>query len=181
MEKVFSIIRKTYDRKPTDDLKDLDVNTPFWVKLCLSHFKLQFILGKIIHKTYDLSRINLRNLWSNYFGQLKSWSKIKWRSQVCPRLIGISLCGENHLFCVIELFILWNPKPTSLPTRCYVWEASVVHQSKLGKTKLNGIWKHAISKNCNRIDGEPMEFEWTIFTCFTILGVLTEIQKMMAE
>ena len=30
IEKVFSIIRKTCDRKPTDDLKDLDVNTAIW-------------------------------------------------------------------------------------------------------------------------------------------------------
>ena len=29
-EKVFSIIRKSYDRKPTDDLRDLDVNTAVW-------------------------------------------------------------------------------------------------------------------------------------------------------
>ena len=30
MEKVFSIVRKIYDRKPTDDMKDLDVNTAIW-------------------------------------------------------------------------------------------------------------------------------------------------------
>ena len=34
MEKVFSVIRKTYDRKPTDDLKDLDVNTAIWFIVC---------------------------------------------------------------------------------------------------------------------------------------------------
>ena len=30
MEKVFLMIRKTYVRKPTDDLTDLDVNTAIW-------------------------------------------------------------------------------------------------------------------------------------------------------
>ena len=30
MEKVFLITRKINGRKPTDDLKDLDVNTAFW-------------------------------------------------------------------------------------------------------------------------------------------------------
>ena len=29
-EKVFSIVRKIYDRKPTDDLNDLNVETAFW-------------------------------------------------------------------------------------------------------------------------------------------------------
>ena len=30
MNKVFSIVRQTYGRSPTDDLKDLDVNTAIW-------------------------------------------------------------------------------------------------------------------------------------------------------
>ena len=111
-EKVFSIVRPRYGRSPTDDLKDLDVNTATWEHSCLAHFKLQFILDKIFHKTYNLSRINLRSLWGNHFGQLRSWSKSTRRSQVCPRLIGTSLCRKDRLSCVIELFELWNPKPT---------------------------------------------------------------------
>ena len=30
MEKVYSIVRKTYDRSPRDNLDDLDVNTAVW-------------------------------------------------------------------------------------------------------------------------------------------------------
>ena len=114
----------------------------FGVYLCLSHFKLQFILDEIIHWIYDPSRINLRSLWSTYFGQLRSSSKRRPRSQDCPRLTGTSLCGENHLCCVIELFQSWNPKPTSFLSRCYVWEASVMNQSKHGIARLNGFWKN---------------------------------------
>ena len=33
----------------------------------------------------------------------------------------------------------------------------------------------------DRIDGEPMEFEWTNFQGFTTLGILDEIQKIMTE
>ena len=33
----------------------------------------------------------------------------------------------------------------------------------------------------SRIDVEPMEFEWNIFTGFTTIGILAEIQKMMTE
>ena len=119
----------------------------FEVYLCLSHFKLQFILDEIIRRFFDPSRNNLRSLWNNYSRQLRSWSKSRRRSQDCLRLIGNNLCGENHLFCVIELFELWIPKPTSFPTRCFAWEASVQNQSTHGKTELNGIWRHAIWKN----------------------------------
>ena len=36
-------------------------------------------------------------------------------------------------------------------------------------------------KELNRIDEEPMEFEWKNFPGFTTLGVLAEIQKMITE
>ena len=36
-------------------------------------------------------------------------------------------------------------------------------------------------KDLDRIDGEPMEFEWTIFPGFTTLRILDEIQKMMIK
>ena len=48
------------------------------------------------------------------------------------------------------------------------------------KARLNGIWRHAIAKIWI-IDGEQMEFEWTNFPGFTTLGILDEIQKIMAE
>ena len=59
--------------------------------------------------------------------------------------------------------------------------ASVQNQFKLGKTKLNGIWKSRYLKELDRIDGKQIEFEWTNFPGFTTLGILNEIQKMMAE
>ena len=36
-------------------------------------------------------------------------------------------------------------------------------------------------KESDRIDGEPVEFEWKHFPGFTTLAILAEIQKMMAE
>ena len=44
----------------------------------------------------------------------------------------------------------------------------------------NRIWwylENRVRKDLNRIDGEPMEFEWKIFTGFTTLRILEEIQK----
>ena len=36
-------------------------------------------------------------------------------------------------------------------------------------------------KELDRTDGEPMEFDWENLSGFTTLGILAEIQKMMAE
>ena len=53
MEKVFSIIRKMYDRKPTDDLQDLDVHTAIW---CIF---MSVTLEAAVHLGRDYS-LNLR-------------------------------------------------------------------------------------------------------------------------
>ena len=50
----------------------------YGVYLCLSHFQLQFILGNIIHETYDPSRINLWSLWSNYHAAEKWFERFRF-------------------------------------------------------------------------------------------------------
>ena len=57
MEKVFSITRKTYDRKPTDDLKDPDVNTAVW------NIFMSVTLQAAVHLGQDYSQ-NLRSIKS---------------------------------------------------------------------------------------------------------------------
>ena len=98
----------------------------FGVYSCLSHSKLQFILEEIVHWIYDPSRINLRSLWITYFGQLRSWSKSRRRSQGCPRLSGISVCGESFLLCDRAVRIM--------KSQTYVFSDSVLcfgrHQSR---------------------------------------------------
>ena len=60
MEKIFSIVRQI---SPTDQMKELDVNTAIWnMYLSLSLFNLRFILVETSQKICDLPRINRRNL-----------------------------------------------------------------------------------------------------------------------
>ena len=77
---------------------------------------------------------------------------------------------------VTKLLRLRMPKPVSSPTRCSAWETLVTNQSKI-----KWYWETRYLKDLNRIDGEPMEFEWTIFSGSTTLGILGEIQKLMTE
>ena len=96
------------------------------------------------------------------------------------RFIGGSSCGEKRLCWLTELFSLQLQKPGSFLTQCYVWEVSVLNQSKHWKARLNGLWKHVfIFWDLIRIDGEKMEFEWTNFPGYTTLGILDEIQETM--
>ena len=98
--------------------------------LCLSLFKLQFILGKITRQICDLPRINPWNFWDSYFKWLRGWSRIRQKLLDWPRLIGSSLCGERRLCWLTQLFSSELPKPTSFLTQCRVWEVSVTKQSQ---------------------------------------------------
>ena len=72
MEKVFSIIRKIYDPKPTDDLKDLDVNTAIWCEVMSVTLQAAVHLGRDYSLGLRSVGVSLRSLWSTYFGQLRS-------------------------------------------------------------------------------------------------------------
>ena len=73
MEKVFSIVRKIYDRKPTDDMKYLDVNTAIWSTFMSVTLQAAVHLGPDCSmQNCDPSKINLRSLWSNSSRQLRS-------------------------------------------------------------------------------------------------------------
>ena len=49
------------------------------------------------------------------------------------------------------------------------------------RNKIKCYSENRYLKDLNRIDGEPMEFEWKKFSGFTTLGILEEILNMMTE
>ena len=63
LEKVLSSVGQRYGRKPGDKMEDLDVNTKNGECLCPLLFKLQFILGKTMQRTYTPSKISLSEHW----------------------------------------------------------------------------------------------------------------------
>ena len=84
---------------------------------------------------------------------------------------------------------LSNDRAVQLPTaKAYGFSDSVLCMGRIPDTPVSA-WKEKIdwfmnSHQClelDRIDGEPMEFEWTIFPGFTALQILAEIQNTMTE
>ena len=72
------------------------------------------------------------------------------------------------------------PKSKSSPILYSVWERRETILSNPGRGKFNGI-QTTIFKDLNRIDGQPMELEWKIFSGLTTLGILNQTQQMMGE
>ena len=70
----------------------------------------------------------------------------------------------------------------------YVFSDSVLCLGKMGDNPVES-WKSKIQwfsennhfKDMNRIDGQPMEFEWKIFPRLTTMGILNQVQQMMEE
>ena len=152
---------RSYDRF-TAEVQRMTWMTSTWTPLYgvypwTSRFKPQVILVETKRRICDQPRINSWSLWNSFSKWLKSWATIREKSMVWLWLITKNLRGDRRLYYVTKLLRVRMPKPKSSPTRCSEWEASVTNQSKPGRTKLNGIWKMAISK----IWIESMESRWS--------------------
>ena len=144
--KVCSIVRQTYGRSPTDDLNDLDVNTAIW------GIFMTVTLHAAVHLGQDFSG-NLR------YTKNQPLKSVRHLFQTTDRLITDPSRNYRTVHDWLEAAyvernnsVVWKgcsncefPKSTSFPIQCPVWEASVIIQSKPGKTESNCFWKHIIS------------------------------------
>ena len=92
------------DRKATDNLKDLVVNTAIWGIFMSVTLQAAVHLGR----DYSLNLRSVKNQSSKSVEHLFRTTEklIKEQTDITglSRLTGTSLCGENHLCCAIELF-----------------------------------------------------------------------------
>ena len=147
----------------------------------MSHSKLQFILVETIWRTYDLSRTNSWSLWNGHSKWLKGWLRIRQTSVVWPQLTTNSRRGDRRPHYVTKAIEITSAKT-------YVFSDSVLCLGGISDQPVEA-WKNQIKwyletgylKDLDRIDGEPIEFEWKNFQGSTKLGILEEIQKMMTE
>ena len=149
---------------------------------CPSLFKLQVILVQTTRRSCVLPGISPRNLSDSCFKWLKSWSLTKLKLLVLLRLIGSNSFEER------ETTLLTDKAVQCATAETCVFSDSVLCLGRISPEPVKA-WERKIKcfvesrsfRVLDRIDGEPMEFEWKNFSGFTTLGVLDEIQKMMTE
>ena len=174
--KVFSIVRRICDRKPTDGLKYFDVNTALWF------ISMSVTLQAAVHLGQDyLLNLRSQNQSSKSVEQLfrtteklikeqteitglftVNWDQFTWRetSLLCDRAVRIM---KSKLFVFSDSVPCLggiSPEPVQALERQNIWYLETRYLKKLG-----------------RIDRKPMEFQWKNFVGFSTLGILTEIQK----
>ena len=83
-----------------------------------------------------------------------------------------------------------NKSSVSCTQRLYVFSDSVLCLGKVNESpKSNIAWEDRLKwfkrspeyRALDRIDGEPMEFEWNIFPGFTTLELCTEVQELLSR
>ena len=89
------------------------------------------------------------------------------------------------------LFLVGDEQVISLlHTRLYVFSDSVLCLGKVNESpKSNIAWEDRLKwfkrspeyRALNRIDGEPMDFEWNIFPGFTTLELCTKVQELLSR
>ena len=76
-----------------------------------------------------------------------------------------------------------------LHTKVYVFSDSVLCLGKMNENpQLNYAWEDRLTwfkssseyRTLDRIDGEPMEFEWNIFPGFTTLQLCHKVQELLS-
>ena len=172
MNKVFSIVRQIYGRSPTDDLNDLDVNNAIrryihecHASSCISSWSRPYVESTI----YQESTLEV---WETILsGEITGLTTIDWEQPMwkettllCDRAVQIA----NSKTFVFSDLVLCLGTLSDKPVEAW-------------KDRIKWFVETSYLKDLDRIDGEPMEFEWKIFPGFTTLGILTEIQKMMTE
>ena len=124
-------------------------------QLLMSVKQLFQVTGKLIMDQTDISGLTTIN-----------YKEPRWRSTtlLCVKAIGMTNV-KTYVFAD-SVLCLWSMSDQPVEA----W-----------KNKIKWYLENRYLKDLNRIDGEPMEFEWKIFTRFTTLGIFEEIQKYMTE
>ena len=160
MEKVLSIVRKINDRKPTDNLKDLDVNPSFCGKFMSVTLKAAVHLGR----DYSLNLRSVKNQSSKSAEHLFRTPEklIEELTEITssPRLTGTSPCGESSPLCDRAVRIMKSQ------TYVFSWLGAMFgrHQSRTSSSledKIQWYLETHYLKELDQLDGEQMEFEWT--------------------
>ena len=98
----------------------------------------------------------------------------------CDQLAADYVAKDNFSLLTRQ-FSLRLQKRMSSPIQYCVWEESVLNQLKHGRRRLIGFLNSRPYKELDRIDWEPMQFEWQNFPGFTTRQIFAEIHNMMTE
>ena len=171
--------QEDYGRQLGDPMNDLDVNLAIWRMFMNTTLRAAVHLGK----DYDANLRCVKNhLWKTA-GQLFRETEKLVSCQT--ETTGVNVIDFQDKRWVSTSF-LHSRAHQYATAKVHVFSDSVLCLGKMGDDPVES-WKSKIQwcsdnnyfSELNRKDGQLMEFEWTIFTGFTTVGILNQIQQLM--
>ena len=153
--------------------------------LCLQHCKHLYSWGRIT-QTIDIpSKIQKISQWNRCSTYLRKWypnksdeiygvKTIKWEDSSWKYL---SLIGDEQVISLLH-------------AKVHVFSDSVLCLRKMNENPQSNIaWEDKLTwfksspeyRALDRIEGEPMEFEWNIFPGFTTLQLCHKVQELLSR
>ena len=184
MDKVYSIVRKTYDRGPTDEMEDLNVNAAIWRMFINTNATLRAAVH--LGQDYDQNLRFVKNhFWSSFYKKLFKETEKLIKNQT--EIIGVSLIdygdytwSATSLLCD-RILQISNAKTHVFTDSVLCLGGFKEHPNEAWKENIKWYFETHHLKVLHRIDGESMEIEWKTFRGFTTFGLLEKIQKCMEE
>ena len=173
LHRVNDQVRKRQNQSSKDATKDSDKHSVIWRMFISSALQASVFMGKnysdnlhSIKNTEDLTMKQMfdisEKLITEQSEEIYGMSTINWEHSSWKYL---SLVGDAQVISLLH-------------TKVYVFSDSILCLGKVNENpKSNSAWKDRLKwfksspeyRTLDRIDGEPMEFEWNIFPGFTTL------------
>ena len=162
-------------------MKDLDVNLDIWVNVDEYHSSSSGSSRKRLRREFKTcTGPSLENSGTALQGNRKA---VSGQTETAGRSV-IDFQDSRWM----STSLLHNRAYQYSTAKVYVFSDSVLCLGKMGndpveswKSKIQWYSDNNYSKDLNRINGKPMEFEWKIFPGLTTVGILNQIQQMMGE
>ena len=143
-------------------MEDFDVSTLTWGTFLIVTQQAAAHLGTIIWIIYIPPKISHKEQWNNCSMWQESWSKSRKKCKENPWSIGKTILGKGRLCWLTGQFGYQQRKPEYSPCQYCAWEESVKIPLAHGRKKIDWFLYSSQCRESDRIDGEPMEFEWKI-------------------
>ena len=185
LHRVNDQMRKRQNQSSKDATKDSDKHSVIWGMFMSSTLQASVFMVKIIQticipskKTEDLTLKQMFDISEKLISEQSdeiygvktiNWEKSSWKY--------FSLIGDEQVISLQR-------------TKVYVFSDSVLCLGKMNENPQSNIaWEDRLTwfksspefRALDKIDGEPMEFEWNIFRGFTTLQLVREVQELLSR
>ena len=185
LHRVNDQVRKRQNQSSKDAAKDSDKHSVIWRMFTSSTLQASVFMVKnysdnlhSIENTEDLTMKQMfdisEKLVTEQSDEIFGISTIKWKHSSWKYL---SLVGDEQVISLLH-------------TKVYVFSDSVLCLGKVNENpKSNIAWEDRLTwfksspeyRALDKIDCEPMEFEWNIFPGFTTLQLCSKVQELLSR